>query len=52
MIFVNCFLMTVFGLLLNTELFTHFLALVFWVLVFASCMLIIRAICGSAGGDD
>ena len=51
MIFVDCFIQTVFGLLLDTLIFQHFLSVIFCVLCFSACMLFIRAVCSPDGGD-
>lgn len=51
MIFLECFLETVFGLL-ETSVFVHFLACVFMVFCFSGFMMFVHVICTATGSDD
>lgn len=50
MVFVEVFLQTVFGLLLDTQLFVGFLACIFSIFCLAGFMMIVYTLCSS--GDD
>lgn len=51
MIFLECFLETIFALL-TTEVFIYFLACILFVFSFAGFMMLVHIICTATGGDN